>query len=429
MKKTTTLHQKKERGVAGKYNGMLLFAVVFIGYLVFGLSENIKGPAIPRIQSEYGLNEIQLGLLLSLNSTGYLLACSFTGIMSRRIGLKAATMIALFSMTLAGLFIYLSFSFPLFVFSYFLLYIGNGILEIVFGILSARIFIKNTGTLMSMAHGFYGLSSTFAPLFAVRIMSFHALGSLSGWKGMYFLMLLPCLIPAILGLFLKFPGDEENGEGKLSTKQYLKDPVAWYMVGILTLGVIAELSVGNWLVNYLEKVYSWESGRASGMLSAFFFAFMLARLLLGPVTDRLGYAKSIVLFSGFSGLCTLLGILSGPGGAFFFALSGAGIAPVYPAVMAFLAKYYAKSSDTAVSFTVTFMGIGSVAGNFVIGAVMDMSEALFSLSLPAATAYGAGLKSGYVFIGLCALACAFLSYKLHRRLKQAPSEASTQLQQ
>lgn len=83
-------------------NHTLLLAVVFGGFLVFGFSENIKGPAIPRMQADFSLNEAQIGMLLALNSIGYLIACSFTGWLVKKIGIKLTTLIAFGSMVISG---------------------------------------------------------------------------------------------------------------------------------------------------------------------------------------------------------------------------------------------------------------------------------------------------------------------------------------
>ncbi len=53
------------------YNYYILLVVIFGGFLIFGLSENVRGPAIPKIQSEFMIGETQLGLLLALNSLGF----------------------------------------------------------------------------------------------------------------------------------------------------------------------------------------------------------------------------------------------------------------------------------------------------------------------------------------------------------------------
>ena len=401
-----------------KRNYYFLVSVVFIGFLIFGFSENIKGPAIPRMQAEFSLNEMNIGLMLSLNSLGYLMACSFTGYLIKRSGLKVTNILAFGSMALSGVFIFLSANFPMLSGAYFFLYIGNGMLEIALAVLGARIFTKNMGTMMNLSHFFYGLSSMVAPIFATKLMGVAVTGTPLGWRGMYLIMLALSFIPVIPTLLSKFPGDSVEDKDRMPWKEYISDPAAWLIVAIISFGVISELSVGGWLVNFLEKSYGWSVTSASAMLSAFFMLFMLARLLLGPVIDKLGFVKSLIISSGFSGICTFAAIFSGQRGAFMFAAAGIGIAPVYPTVMAFLAKRYPKDSDTAIGFTVTLMGIACVIGNFLVGGITDLFKGIFSNIYGSETGLKIGLQWGYGFIGLCAIICSVTSIWLYTFLKR-----------
>lgn len=391
-------------------------ATIFLGFVVFGFSENIKGPAIPRIQFDFMLNESQLGTLLSLNALGYLIACSFTAFLTRLWGIKIVSITAFGAMIISGIFIYFSSSYPLFSSSYFLMYIGNGMLEIALAILGARIFVKNTGTMMNLTHGFYGLSSTVAPLIATGLMTVSMFGHTLDWRGMYCIMLSLSILPILFALRSSFPVDELPHGDRVPLKMLMRDPVLWYMVLILSFGVVSELAVGGWLVNFLEKAYGWETVKASGMLSAFFLCFSLARLLLGAVTDKIGFTLSLIIFSGFSAVCTFAAIAGGEPIAFLFAAAGIGIAMIYPTVMAFIAKRYPNGSDTAITFTVTLMGVGSVVGNYLIGGIIEMVKDLYG----ADTQIGLvrGLQTGYGFIGLCAAICAVCSYLLYRILKK-----------
>jgi MFS family permease len=89
---------------------------------------------------------------------------------------------------------------------------------------------------------------------------------------------------------------------------------------------------------------------------------------------------------------------------------------IYPTVMAFLAKRYPNGSDTAITFTVTLMGVGSVIGNYLIGGVIEAVKRLYG----ADTQIGLlrGLQAGYGFIGLCAAVCAVCSYMLYLHLRR-----------
>jgi fucose permease len=383
---------------------MMQLATIFIGFIIFGFSENIKGPAIPRIQYDFMLDESQLGTLLSLNALGYLIACSFTAYLTRIWGIKWVTVTAFASMAGSGVLIFFSHYYTMFSASYFFMYIGNGMLEIGLAILSARIFVRNTGTMMNMTHGFYGLSSTVAPLIATGLMKVTIGGHTLDWRGMYLIMLLLSVIPIVFALFSKFPGDDFSHEERIPLKVLLKDKVLWLMILVLTFGVVSELAVGGWLVNFLEKAYDWDTVNASGMLSIFFLCFALARLVLGPLTDKIGFVLSLIIFSAFSAICTFAAIAGGERAAFLFAASGVGIAMIYPTVMAFIAKRYPKESDTAITFTVTLMGLGSVIGNYLIGGVIEVVKHM--VGEDSEIGLLRGLQAGYGFIGLCAALCA-----------------------
>ncbi|MEH7095534.1 MFS transporter [Neobacillus vireti] len=403
--------------VHSKYNYYLLISIVFGGFFIFGLSENIKGPAIPVLQNQLQLSQSQIGILLALNSLGYLLACSFTSALSNKIGIRWTGIIAFLSMALAGVLIYLSVNYATLSASFFLLYIGNGVLEIGLGIMAARIFKKNTGTMMNLSHFFYGLSSTVAPTIAASIMGWHVFGEEIGWKGMYLFVLLFSLLPIIPSVAGKFPEETHEIEKTTSYRSLIRDPVAWLIVAVLSFGVVSELAVGSWLVQFLVKAYRWNIQDASRMLSMFFLFFMLARLFLGAVTDKIGFTLSIIIASAFSGICSLAAILTGEKGAILFAISGVGIALIYPTVMALLAKRYPKGTGSAITFTVTLMGIASVIGNLIIGFIIDLVSKMFK-GVNGAVNEVVGLQAGYGFIAALALLCSVCSLILYIILKK-----------
>lgn len=361
------------------------------------------------MQEDFGISELQIGFVLSLNSVGFLLAASFAGLLVRRIGLRAACFLAFGGMAVSGVLLGASNGYVPFAASFFVLNLWNGLLEIGLALLSARIFTRNTGFMMNLSHFFYGLSSTGAPLAATFLMGWSFAGaSPLGWQGMFVAMMALCLLPALPAAAAKFPKPANGGEDAPSSwRDYAKDPIAWFIVVVLSLGVTAELAVGGWLVIYLEKMYGWTNARASGMLSAFFLCFMLARLLLGVVTDKLGYIRSIVLFSAFSGLCTSAAVLAGEPLAVLFALSGIGIAMVYPTMMAFVARRFEGRSDAAITFTVTMVGLFGIGGNLLIGAVVEWF----------------GYQAGYLVIGGCALLCAAGGLSMQRWIRGSVKEA------
>lgn len=401
-----------------KRNYYLLLIVIFGGFLIFGMSENIKGPALPDIQSDLALSEGMLGILLAINSFAFLLACSYTSWLISKIGAKLTSVITFVTMGLSGVLIYFSTTFTSLVGAYFILYLGNGMLEIALAIIAARLFTKNTGTMLNLSHFFYGLGSTVAPIMAARVMGWEFSGNLLGWNGMYFVMMLLCFLPVIPVLMSKYPKEQAGTEDRISVNKLAKDPIAWFIVLALTMGITVEFGIAAWLVNYLMNTSNWSLQDASGMLSIFFFTFMLARLLFGPITDKLGYAVSIIIFSLIAGVLSIIPIFTSDKYAILFALAGFGVGPIYPTMMALLAKKYTSGTDTAITFTVTLIGIGGVITNLLIGFIIEWVTNL-SLGATYTESNQIGMQAGYLFIGLCSILGALFTYEVYRRLKKA----------
>ncbi len=398
---------------------LLPMITIFSSYFIFGLSENIKGPAIPRMQSELALTEAQLGLLLALNSLGYLLACTYTSALSKKIGLKRANIACYFLMAAAGVMIALSRNFMQLNASYFAMYLGNGMLEITLGLLAARTFTKNPATMMNLSHFFYGLSSVLAPMLATFLMGVRTGTGTLGWRGMYAAVLLSLLVVVIPSSVTRFPSFADDGRARLSMREYLKKPVAWLIIAVLSFGVTGEMAMGGWLVNYLEKAHAMDTAAASGALSGFFVCFTLARLLFGPVIDRMGLVRSLVAASAFAGGAILLGVVCGRAGVFLLMASGFGLAVIYPTVMALLTRIFTDDIDTAMTITLTIMGITNVVGNIAVGAVADVFTRFFTARTgDAAVGQGLGYGAGCALVGVMCLLCTVSCLALSRLLRR-----------
>ncbi|WP_163536616.1 MFS transporter [Gracilibacillus sp. YIM 98692] len=398
-------------------NYYVLLFVIFGGFFIFGVSENIKGPALPDMQQDLSITEGKLGLLLAINAFSFLLACTYTSWLISKIGAKTISILTFILMALSGVFIYLSTNFVSLVGAYFLLYLGNGMLEIGLAIIAARLFTKNTGTMLNLSHFFYGLGSTIAPIVAAQMMGWEMSSTVLGWRGMYMIMLSLSLLPIIPVMLSRFPQEESDEEDKTSLHKLTHDPIAWLIVLALTMGVTAELGMAAWLVHYLVKVDEWGLTDASNMLAIFFFCFMLARLCLGPVTDKFGYTISIILFSGFAGITSTLAIFLDDAFAILFAIAGLGIGPIYPTIMALLAKRYTNGVDTAITFTVTLIGIGTVITNLLIGYIIDWVTYL-SFYPTYQQSNQLGIQAGYFFIASTAFLCMIACILIYQKLKK-----------
>lgn len=401
-------------------NELLLLIVTFGGYIVFGFSESVKGPALPALQTELGISYTQVGLLLSLNSVAYIAASCFAAPLIRALGLKLTSMLSFMLMTVSGMLIFLSSSYPSLAGGYLCMYIGNGVLELALAILGVRVFVRNTTVKRNIAQLASGLSSAAAPVAASLMIGSN--GQLLGWRGMYLLILSLAILPLLPALFTKFPSEDVRPTPRVPRKNFMHDPNVLLSAAVLTFAVLTELTVGGWLNNYLQNVFHYSSIAASGILAGFLIVFAASRLILGPLVSKYGNIGSIVTSLSVSGLLIISAVLLGGQGVALFVIAGAGIAPVYPAVMAVLTKRYPESSDGAVNLTVTLMGVGTVFGNLLLGFVVDLFRGAYagkSTSVNVITASRAfGLQAGCVLIGIFSLLGALFAALLFRFVKK-----------
>jgi fucose permease len=398
-------------------NYIYLTLAVFVGFLFFGFADSARGPAVPRIQAEFQITELQVGLLLAVNSIGYLIGCSYTAALAKKIGIKSCLIIALAMMPVSGVLISIAPSFAMLVPAFFVLNLGFGMVEIAQGVIAATTFTKRTGTMMNLAHFFYGVGAVFSPVISTGLMAARFGGQLLGWRYMYLIILSCAIVPAIPALIGRLKKQDYNKK-KTGYAVILRKPTLWLTILILSLGVTAEMGAVAWLVNFLEKAYSYSSEQAALHLTLFFVCFTLARLVVGPLIDKIGFINSLVFFTALTGVLIVIGVLTGRAGAPLLVIAGAGVAPIFPTVMAAIAKLFTDEIDLAMTSVMTAMGIILVPTNILIGGIVNQARVILSASHGEA-GVGLAYASGYMFLGLCCFGSCLFTLILRKRLKNA----------
>jgi len=400
-----------------KRNFILFTIAVFLSLAVLGLAENTRGTALPRIQEEFSLSEMHLGVLLAVNSTGYLAACTFTATIARRIGFKYSLVAGLVTSALAGLVICFAPGFAVLVLGFFVLNVGFGMLDISSGVIAATIFTKRTGTMMNLAHFFYGAGATLSPMVSTGLMAAKFGDLVFGWRYTYLLVLCLALIPVIPTLIGRLKRQGGGGE-KGGYSQMLKRPALWLLALFLAFELVAESGVSAWLVNFLEKTHSFSEESAALRLTLFFVCFTAARLLLGPLIDRIGLLRALIIAPLFAGVAITAGVLGGERATPLLFVAGIGIAPMFPTVMAVIAKLFAGEVDRAITAIMTSIGVIVVPASFLLGVVINQARVVFTESHGEA-GVGMAYSAGYLFLGLCCFAAFASAIVLRARQKRA----------
>ncbi len=399
-----------------KKNYILIIFLVFSGFLFYGFSENIKGAVLPRIQSDLSLSEFQLGLLLAANAMGYLFACYFSSKFIGKKSIKPIVYICFSGLIISGLLICFSPNYYVLIFAFFVSHGFGGLLEIVLGFIAASAFTQNTGTLMNISHFFYGFSSIFAPLASTFLMQLQVGGMALGWRYTYLIVFALFAIPLFPAKKASLPFKSAESDTS-HFSDFLKNPVARLIILSLSLACCAEVGFTGWLINLAEKSYGFAANTAALFLTAYFVSFTVARLVIGPLTEKLGYVKSIRLFSFFACAIVFVGLLTGKPGLFLITATGFFIAPVYPTVMAILSKLFPDKIGAALTGTLTVLGLSLVFANLILGGAINILKSIFTSFAPesgVALAY----KAGFSLIGVFLLLSFIVSSKLAKKLKK-----------
>lgn len=344
-----------------------IIAGVFVVYLVIGFAL----PAIPiHVHNNLGLGSFVVGCVAGAQFAASLISRVWSGNYADKNGGKKAMIAGLVVASISGFFYLLSLSFvgqP--VLSAIILIIGRAILGaaescIISGALVWSMSIAgkaNTGKVMA----YVGTAMYIA--FAVGAPAGTAIYSLSGFKGIAW----GTAIVPLVTLLLIIP----RQAGSLETHK--KVPITKVIKGVWLPGLgLAFSSLGfgavtTFIILFFEK-HAWSSGWLA--LTLFASAFVLIRLALGHLSDKIGGAKVALIFAiiEIAGLL-LIGFAEHPLFAFIgAAITGIGYSLVFPGLgVEAVANAPAESKGLATGVYTAFLDLALGIANPLLGVLAD----------------------------------------------------------
>jgi len=355
------------------FRGILLLAVIYLGYFSIGLPDGSFGLAWPAIYPELGL---PVGLAGTILLFGTILSGSSgfaSGRVLRKIGtgpvVAASCLLTGTGMILIGsahgaMFLYLS-AIPLGV--------GAGAVDAGLNSFVARHY---SGRHMNWLHACWGIGATTGPLLMGWAIA-HP-----GWRGGYWM--LGCVqLTLALAFFLSLPlwkeaplrrgaGADGSHEGRLPTLG-ANSKAGYLSMGAFILYVGVETMTGLWIGTGLIVGRGFSPAAAAFCTAAYYASITGGRILVGIVVDRYGNRRLIAI-----GLCTALAgailftFAGSPVAAFgALVLLGAGYAPVYPCLMH---EVPARFSPEAVGTVIA----RQTGASYIGGATMPVAAGWFA---------------------------------------------------
>lgn len=346
----------------------LLVLVAFGSMLTFGFAENIKGTLIPPIREAFQVGYADIGVMLFISSFGYLTATFAGGLAGDRFGQKVVIGVGFILIFLSGLGMLFAPSFVLVCMFIFTLNMGFGCQEVGVNSLGARIFVRNSALMMNLTHFFYGVGSMAGPTAAAQLL-------LSGrsWGEVFAIACSAVILVGVVLAAARFPASTgQQSERRLAVGEVARNGTMWLFIGVLSLMVVVELGMGNWLVSYLQGAHGMNADESAGYLSLFFLFFTFGRLVGGYVVERLGYIR-VVFSLGVLMLVLHAGGLALPHAAgLLFSLTGLCVSVMYPTFMAMIMKEFRVGTGSVMGFVITAVAAVNMLMNWLIGQVFDV---------------------------------------------------------
>ncbi len=344
----------------------------FWAFFGFGFIDNLKGPLLPEMVRSGQLDYSQVGSMMFASYMGFIAATLGSGALADRISHRAVLWIAGWCVLtgLAG--IALTSSLVALVVCMTVMGLGLGAIELGANGLMIQLHSEDRGRYLNLLSVFHGCGSLIVPLAAAQLID-----SSWSWQSIYAtcsLMSLPLILMfwPVRAAESSSPADKSDPEQPTSSPHWLSigfTPTMWCYYGLIAAYVATELSIGAWMMEYLQKQHEFTVDGSSRYLSAFFVMLMLGRLLGAWIVERVNYLLAVGVALVATGLCIAAGLLIDRRLVFFLPVSGLCMSIVFPTVTASVSRLHPTNSGTIIGLLFAFSGLGGAVGPWLVGLV------------------------------------------------------------
>ncbi len=351
----------------------------FFAFLVFGFSDNLKGPILPALLQDLHFNYSLGGTILLGIYLGFMAATLTTGFLADAFGQKLVLILAGISLII-GVVGFTTFSLPLLLtISMTFLGFGMGCLELGCNALIVNLHSADKGRFLNLMAVNHGLGSMIAPLYAGWLLS-----SNTSWRTVYRWDLVPIALMILYFAIVRFPKDENAKSDKLDFKKLGKSAFTPELIGYflaITLYVATEIGIASWIVEFLQKTHGQSVNQSTQALSLFFGLIMLGRFVGSFFVEKFGYLRSILFAVLGACACIAIGLFGPaqlslllPGSGFFLSI-------IFPTITASVSNAHLKNTNSILGLLFTFGGLGGVIGPWLVGIASDLGGIKFGFSL------------------------------------------------
>ncbi|KAI7260611.1 hypothetical protein KC345_g10026 [Hortaea werneckii] len=330
------------------------------------MSDNFKGIFVPLFKADFGVNNTQIGYVLTSCLFMYALFQYIGGILIEKFGYKNILALG-FIVAMASLGVLIACnSFVMLVIGLSLLNSGIAMFNVGVNTLGPAMTVASTAVLMNMVNFSYGTGNT-----ALQQVTGTLLKHGIRWQSFYFIMLLCCAALFIYLLLLKIPYVPQASGSSYPKSALFRNKLLYAYITAIGFYVAAEYGIGNWFVNYMSEQFALDAERRALYMTLFFGLMTLGRLFGGYIADKLGYFRSILLYGIIASILCAGGIALGQSGLMLFAISGFFFSIIYPTLMSTIRTVFREGASYVTGLILMCGTLIAMAVNLLIGMAND----------------------------------------------------------
>lgn len=332
--------------------GLLLSAATF---MLIGLGNTLYGPAFERFALRHQIGLDSVGLLVSAQFGGALLAIASSGLLLERFGYRRLIVAGAGLVVVGALTVAHAPSWPLTLAAAGVHGAGTGLLVASVNLLTTRLFENAATPALNLMNAVYGVGAIAGPL--VVALSTPRLEP-------------PFYLLAVAGLAVVV------GATRVSLPAVRRPPVTARTapVGLVLMFALVlffyigtEVGITSWETEHLSERFG--AARAAAFTSLFWVATTLGRLLAVPLSTRVAPGPLVVGALGL-GIASLLAAQVLPLAPVFYALAGLSIAPVFATTVAWFTAVLGDRSERYAPLMLAGGNLGPVTTAPIIGGVV-----------------------------------------------------------
>ncbi|CAG8960667.1 hypothetical protein HYFRA_00013435 [Hymenoscyphus fraxineus] len=374
----------------------------FWSFFIVGMNDGAYGALIPHLEKYYDLTYTVVSLVFLSPFAGYTLAAIANNHVHIRLGQRGVSIIGPLCHLIAFVVLALHPPYPVLVIVFIFVGFGNGLVDAAWSAWLANMADANQVT--GLLHCCYAIGAAVAPLVATLMFTKGGFE----WYYFYYLMITSAAVELLTSAStfwkqsgaiyqIENPSDQNAKTGR--TREAVKNPLTWLFAFFIFGYVGAEVSLGGWLVVFMNKIRFASSFQSGATASGFWAGMAVGRIALSFLTAKLGEFKSILLYIaiclGLELMFWLVPVLIVS--AVAVAFLGFFLGPLFPTAMVLVTKMMPRHLHVgSIGFAAAFGGSGGAIFPFIVGAIAQ-ARGVESLQ-PVILAVLIGLAGLWVFL-------------------------------